>query len=252
MKIQILSSYNPQAGDVELRFGYKGLLYGINEVTGVYFLGIAYTYREIFYFKKKKYFLLILLLGASFLTGAKGCLIAFLLLTLFYLARYRTVIFVLLALPIVIKGLTYLNDKTIDMLKEAGNINFDSSSIITLLLTGRDLFVIRNFNYMASNWNILNYLFGDGILYSESDLFDLYYIFGIGAVVYLFMYLRTAFRIDKSPDSKYIIMLLLLMAFTGGHLIRSGVFPVFFVLYLVTSNSKMIAAKFLNDSVVNI
>jgi len=242
-KIQLFSSYNPQAINdaFEARFGYKGLLYGINEVTGIYFLGVAYSYREIFHYGKNKYVLLALLLGASLLTGAKGCLISACLLSIYYLFKYKRILFYSVVGPITLAGILYLiKIDLIDQLSSMLNIylTLDGTTpfnaFLTYFMTGRNLYIEYNWSYMLSHWNVLNYIFGDGILYSETDLFDLYYFFGFGSLIYLYGYVKLIFYRKTNPDIKYIFLFLLLIALTGGHLIRSGVFPVFFSLYLIT------------------
>lgn len=239
--IEFFSSYNAQ-GDpsIEARFGYKGLLYGINETTGVFFLGIAYTYREIFIHKKDKIVLLLLLLGSSFLTGTKGAILSAALLSAYYLFKYKRRIFYITIIPIIAGILWFaISYDVIQKLAPLFSIYFnqdDRSQIgmfLTFFMTGRNDYIYHNWVYMESHWNILNYIFGDGVLYSETDLLDLYYFFGLGAIVYLFGYYKLFFY-KKNADSGIIFSIFLLIAFTGGHVIRSGVFPVFLCLYLIS------------------
>jgi hypothetical protein len=201
-KIELFSSYHSQPGELssDSRFGYKGLLYGINETTGIYFLGLAYAYREIFFYGKKKYLLLFLLLVASLLTGAKGCIIAVLLLTCYFLFRFRRRLFFLIFFPALLGGLVYLIK--IDFLAQMSMLlnlylTLDDTTpvgaFLTFFMTGRNLYIYHNWIYMLSHWNVLNYLFGDGVLYSETDLFDLYYFFGAGAILYLYGYAKLVF-----------------------------------------------------------
>lgn len=241
--IQLFSSYNAPGFnlDYEGRFGYKGLLYGINETTGVYFLGIAYAYRELFVFKTRKYLLLGVLLLSSFLTGAKGCIISAGLLSFYYLFSYKRRLLYSIVIPGLAVAAVYLvKIDFIEKLSAMFNLfmALDDASpfnaLLTFFMTGRNLYIHYNWLYMASHWNILNYLFGDGVLYSETDFFDLYYFFGLGAFIYFYGYLRLIFYKKKERDLKSIVLLLLLIAFTGGHIIRSGVLPVFLCLYLIT------------------
>lgn len=242
-KIQFFSSYNSQGIELpyEARFGYKGLLYGINETTGIYFLGIAYAYREIFLKGTKKYLLLSLLLLTAFFTGAKGCIISVFLLTGYYLYNYKRLFFFALCIPLLIAGAIYfIRSNIIDQMSSMLNIYLtleDATPLdafLTFFMTGRNLYISHNWAYMKSHWNIVNYIFGDGVLYSETDLFDLYYFFGIGAILYLYCYIKLVFYKNVDKDLKYVFLFLMLIALTGGHIIRSGVFPVFFCLYLIT------------------
>lgn len=237
-KINFFSSYNPQGFDQELRFGYKGLLNGINEITGVYFLAIAHFYREIFYYKRKKWGVFILVVGAALLTGTKGCILAFILLTAYFTFRYRLKLFLWIIVPLILVGISYLSLDFVDQVILLANVYLPTDSLITIIMTKRDLYIVENFHYMLKNWSFLNFIFGDGVLYSETDLIDLYYCFGIGALLYLLCYLKLVFKIDQSRDVKYVVLLLLLMAFTGGHIIRTAVFPIFFLLFLTSGGHK--------------
>ncbi|GAA4741414.1 hypothetical protein GCM10023229_20960 [Flavisolibacter ginsenosidimutans] len=241
--IPFFSSYNPQAEELvyESRFGYKGLLFGINETTGVFFLGLAHVYREIFFFRRKKYFLLFLLLVGSALTGAKGCIIASALVSSYYLFQYRRILFLATAAPVVVALVVYLiKIDFVEQVRSFFNIylgdDFSSTplgAVVTLLMTGRNIYIYNNWQYMLQHWGLLNYFFGDGLLYSETDLMDLYYCFGIGTIVYLFAYLKLIFYKSAKYRLTAVILLLFLLAFTGGHILRSAVFPIFFSLYLI-------------------
>lgn len=242
-KINFFSSYNSQNIDLpyQPRFGYKGLLYGINEVTGIYFLGIAYAYREIFVYGQKKILLLLLLLIAAALTGTKGCLLAVLILSLYFFFKYKRKLFFIVIGPLFFGLIIYvIETNLIENLSALLNLylTLDNtnafSAFLTFFMTGRNLYINENFIYMATHWNFLNYIFGDGVLYSETDLFDLYYFFGVGFLIYFYGYGKLIFYKKNQPDLKYVFVFLLLIAVTGGHIIRSGVFPIFFGLYLIT------------------
>ncbi|HUC79799.1 MAG TPA: hypothetical protein VMR70_02750 [Flavisolibacter sp.] len=247
--ISFFSSYNPKAEEtlLDARFGYKGLLYGINETTGVFFLAFAHVYRELFLFRKKKYLLLATLILASLLTGTKGCIIALVLVSSYYLFRYQKALFFSIVIPAVIAGTIFLIQ--IDFVEQVTaflNIfwgdDFSTTpfgAVLTLLMTGRNIYIYNNWLYMLENWSVLNFLFGDGLLYSETDLMDLYYCFGLGTIAYLWGYTRLTFFRQKQFDLIFIFIFLLLLAFTGGHIIRSAVFPVFFCLYLIAGYRKV-------------
>lgn len=243
-KLDFFSSYNPTANDLayEARFGYKGLLYGINETTGIFFLGVAHAYREIFTNYKRKYALLLLLLISSPLTGAKGCIIAVVLLSSFYLFRYKRILFYSLVVPSILIGIIYLIK--IDFIEQVSSLfsiyigdEFSSSAfgaLLTLLMTGRNIYIYNNWSYMVDHWSAVNFLFGDGLLYSETDLFDLFYFFGLGGIIYLLAYIKLTFYVKAHRDLIAVFLFMLLLAFTGGHFIRSAVFPVFFSLYIIS------------------
>jgi len=234
----------------DYRFGYKGLIYGINEVTGVYFLGLSYAYREIFvYNNKNKWVLLLLILFASMLTGAKGCYLSFFLLSIYYFAKYRFRFFLISIFPIVLVTIYYLiHIDIIDFVSKSLNISFLGNSttpntpidtLLTFLTSGRNLYINSNWQFMLNKWGFFKFIFGDGLLYSETDLFDLYYMFGLGAILYFYYYRKIIFDNEKSGDIKYIFFFLMLIAFLGGHIIRSAVIPTFLSIYVISGTKKI-------------
>ena len=250
-KINFFSSYNSQNLDLpyQTRFGYKGLLYGINEVTGVYFVGIAYAYREIFVFKQRKFYLLLLLLLGATLTGTKGCLLAEVILTVYFFFQYRRRLFYIFIGPLLLGFIIYVVQ--VNLIGELSSLlnlylTLDDatplSAFLTFFMTGRNFYISENWIYMATHWNFLNYIFGDGVLYSETDFFDLYYFFGVGLLIYLYAYCRLIFY-RKQPNVTHIFFFLMIIAITGGHIIRSAVFPIFFCLYLISGYWKPMKAK---------
>ena len=249
LKLDVFASYNFKESvelGYDIRFGYKGMIYGINEITGVYFLGLAYGFREIFINKNnKKIPLLFLIVIASLLTGAKGCALAILMLTVYYIAAYKTRIFVFAMFPVLIAGVVYIiNVDVVAILTDTLNVsvsgddsNWFLSLPITFLTSARNIYLYYNGVYMLNNWGILNYIFGDGLLYSEADLADLYYFFGLGTIAYLYFYGRFFFLKDKSNANKYVFAFMLFLGFISGHVIRSAIVPTFLSLYLITQTT---------------
>lgn len=234
--IQLFSSYNPQ-GDitVDARFGYKGLIYGTNEIAGIYILGIAYFYRENFKYGNDKKWKLMLTCLAALLTGTKATLIGLAILTPYYFIKYRVKTFILLLIPFFLT-LIYLTTKHWEYLKEkylSFNMHtFESLDLITFLMSGRNLYVVKNLNYIKTDWTFVNYITGDAFLYSETDLLDLFFFFGMGCTLYLFIYVKVFFIKDKSRDNMFNFILLMAIAFTAGHIIQSAVVPIFLLLYV--------------------
>jgi hypothetical protein len=239
--IQYFSSYNPQSEILpyEERFGYKGLIFGVNELSGVYILGVSYYFRQIIFHNRSKYLTLILVIAAALLTGSKGTIISTLVCTCYYLLKIKKTFFYFLLCLIIFVAVKYSLD-LYNWFSDNSNIVLENSdgSIITFLSTGRNLFLGANFKYIKENWSILNFIFGDGVLYSETDLFDLYYFFGFASILYLYYYRRIIKIVDQSPDIKFIMLIILVIAFTAGHIIQSAVFPTFLVLFLLSSSFK--------------
>lgn len=236
--IDLFSSYNAQPDLPSSRFGYKGLIYGVNEVAGIYIFGISYLFRENFKYNENKKILLVLTCVAALLTGTKATLIALALIVPFYFVRYRIKTFVMLLIPfvlyigsLVVNHWEYLKTEYLSF-----NIRvFETNSMITFLMSGRDKYIVKSFEFIDANWMFINYLTGDAFLYSETDLLDLYFFFGLGSVIYLFVYVKIFFLKDKSLDNLYTFLVLIALASTAGHIIQSAIVPIFLLLYVFST-----------------
>lgn len=236
--ISMFSAYNPGDKITEYvpRYGYKGLLYGANEVTGIYFLSLAHYYREILTYKRlKKILPFFIILISSFLTGAKAAPLGMLLVSAFYVYKYFRKTFFFVFVPTVILATIIAFTRYIDDIMEILSTISTSDSLLTIITSGRSDYVISNYNFINDQWTFLNYIFGDGSLYSEMDFFDLYFFFGLGALLYLALYIKTFIRYERSGNGLPILILMFFLAFLNGHIIQSAVVPVFLILYLISS-----------------
>jgi hypothetical protein len=247
-EINLFSSFHAlEEFEIGQRFGYKGLISGNNEVAGIYSLGIAYFYREIFKYKKtKKFFLLILTCLAAVFTGAKAAFIALVLISLYYLVRYKLLLFLTAITPVIIL-LVYFIAARWEFLKERYLSfmisKYYSVDLISFLTSGRDSYLVKNFAFIDTDWNVMNYLVGDAFLYSEMDFFDLYFFFGLGSIIYFYIYTKFFFMIDRTLDNFYIFISLMAIAFTAGHIIQSAIVPLFLLLYIFSNNSESHESK---------
>ena len=237
-KIDLFLSY-PLEEEVS-RFGYKGLIYGTNEVAGIYILGTAYFFRENFKGNRKKGFLLLFTCLADLLTGTKATILGLLLLSVYYFVKYRLSSFILFVVPlfamfvIIIKVYwNIIQDRYMAFVIQ----KFETMDILTFLMSGRNAYVAKNINYMNSHWSLINYLVGDGFLYSETDFLDLYFFFGIGAFLYLYLYISIFFMKDRSDDNYVLFIVFILIAFSAGHIIQSAAVPVFLLLFIFSNEA---------------
>ena len=249
-KVDLFSTYNVEYVH---RFGYKGLIYGGNEVAGIYVLGLTYFYRENFKYGESKKILLIMTCIAAVLTGTKATLVGLSAITVYYFIRYRIKVFIILMIPFILT-LVYFVGVYWEKIKTqylSFNVHFfETHDLITFLMSGRDLYIVRNFGYMGSEWSLINFITGDAFLYSETDLLDLYFFFGIGSILYLYLYVKIYFLKDKSLDNVFNFLVLMGIAFTAGHIIQSAVVPVFLLLF-VFSNKGVKRNETLRDNSFN-
>jgi hypothetical protein len=237
--ISLFSSYNPNNKyDVDLRFGYKGLLIGINEVTGVYFLAISHFYREILVYKRNiKIPFLLLVMAAAVLTGTKASALAVLLITGYYLYKYFRKTFFLFFLPSVSIALFLLLTTYFYLITAFLSTITQNDSLMFAITGGRSYRIDLFFTYIKNNWYFPSYLLGQPSLYTETDMLDLYFFFGIGCLLYLLVYARIFLKFEKTSDKVPLFILMLFVASLCGHIIQSAVVPIFLIMYLISSKN---------------
>lgn len=251
-KIKMLSTYDPygEYGD-NWRFGYKGLIWGQNAVAAIYTLGIAYFFRENFKYQLDKKLGLITTCVAAVLVGTKATWITLILIAGYYLYKYRIKTLVVLVIP-ACAGLAYLFISNWEVLKQK-YFNFlvaiyESTDFITFFTSGRDNLLKKAILHIDSHWTFINFIVGDAISYVEMDFFDLYFYFGLSAIIYLFIYIKIYFIKDRSRDHAYIFVVWMAMAFVSGHIINSAIVPIFFLLFVFSAQSATKANISLNKN----
>jgi hypothetical protein len=111
-------------------------------------------------------------------------------------------------------------------------------------MSDRNSYIIEKVSIMREIWIIPNYLFGGSeganqarSLFTETDIFDIYFFFGFFSIVYLFYYSKMFFFKAKRHEDLIIYILFLIIAATGGHLFTSAVVPMYFMLYVFARKS---------------
>lgn len=236
---------NASADDI-IRFGYKGFINAQNETTGIYFFGLAYFFRRYFRYGNKHLFMLLFTVVASLLTGTKGCWGSLLLISGYYVLRYGRAKFVYPLLAIVIGSLSFLVISNWDYIWEKYLFGFqyiltrEEINWVSFLTSGRDEIVGIAFRYIQENWTPLNYFFGgsDNIhLSTETDFLDGYFLIGASFLVFIIYYFSIIFYKERSGESLFLMLLMILISATGGHLISSSIVPIFYLIFVFTSRN---------------
>jgi hypothetical protein len=251
--VRVLSSYyDPSASNLEYqpRFGYKGIIPAQNELTGVYFFGLAYYFRAYFSLKEKKGAVLALIIVAAFLTGTKGCIFSVLGLSILYLSSYRKNLLFGVCLPIFFLLAMYWGNDLIEYLSQSLYshlvYSYESNNLLTFLLSGRDLGISRCFDYISKYWTFVNYVFGGFDMYklsSEMDMFDIYFFLGVGMIPFLIYYLRIFFHRVRSTESYFVFLVYFIIIFGGGHILGSAIVPMFLLIYVFTGRAQLLALQ---------
>jgi len=239
--VQLFSTFDPLGEYDGERFGYKGLIFGGNDVAGIYLLGIAHYFRKSFSYKEGSTWLLAMTCFSGMLSGTKAIFLAVILFGSYFFIKYRIRSFVALIVPVVIFVSYYIYSHwriiKDDYLARTVQL-YNELDLIGFLTTGRNKYLEKNFKIIASDWTIVNFFSGDAFLYAEMDFFDLYFFFGVGAFLYIYVYVRIFFIRDKSPDNLFVFAVLMSAAFVAGHFIQSAAVPLFLLLYIFSAKRR--------------
>jgi hypothetical protein len=243
LNVDLFSTFDPW-GEYESgqRFGYKGLIVGGNEVAGVYLFGLAHFFRKVMLYREGKPWLLVMTFISAILTGTRATLIGSFLLGIYFTFRYRLSLLILVVVPFIAFLVHYVSsnwdavrEKYLSFMIHA----YNNRDIVSFLTSGRNSTLGKNLSYVFSEWSIVNFVTGDGFLYNEMDFFDLYFFFGVGSLLYLYVYARIFFIRDKSLNNVFVFSVLMSVAFIAGHILQSTVVPLFMLLYVFASRVDM-------------
>ncbi|WP_296379161.1 hypothetical protein [Winogradskyella sp.] len=211
------------------RFGYDGLFNKSNEASIVYIIYMIYIYHDVFINKTQKLIKFIFIACISLLMGTKSILLFLTLLLLFhFLFVFKgnkflkpVILSCLIVLSLFFKNLV----KYVFSLSHFWN-NIDEDSILTLLLSYRDLLVLKNIDYINLNWSPINYLIG-GSFYtnefeiSQMDGVDLFVFFGVlGMLAYCFLLIKILMKSNHILNG--LIIIIFICGFLGGGLLTSA------------------------------
>lgn len=218
--IDLFKSY----GDV--RFGYKGVIYAVNE-TGFFFL-IAYLYLLIELFAKKVHGVLFILVPiAAILTGTKAAFLGIVISSFIYvlLVKRRLIIYFIFAFTCVVFLMVYLFHTYASMF-DWFIYSLTQSDLITVFLSGRDKYIIDRFLPLINDWGVINYLFGGvnlQIQAVEMDFFDLFSQLGLCGFLLYFLFIIKKMLFSSEQNINMVFLLsILVYAFFAGHVFYSA------------------------------
>lgn len=245
--IDFFTSY-PQS---PTRFGSDGFFNKVNEVSYFYIIYITSLYYS-YITSKKINFKLFFICFASFFIGTKIILLYNVLLLLFHLlfvSKYRKKT-KLVIIPIVFFSLFYskLIFEYLFLSSPFWTKLLEKYSVITLMLSTRDLLVISNYYYIIENWQAINYFIG-GPFYTEEftrtrmTLLDLLLHFGmISTLVYLYLISKYFFYKNRFNLTILTILIISCSFLAGGLFLRIPSL-IYLFLTLVYLNSLSVRVK---------
>jgi hypothetical protein len=230
-----------------LRFGYKGLINGVNEATVFWILALFYGLQKLKFERKKACFFLAIV--CCLLMGTKGAwFFSLLTILMYFMTEHRSKALMLLFVVIFVGVL--FNQYIVQVVVNAYNVldifeyfrgrqSVDVNAL-SILLSGRDNFItLKLLPNIANYWTPLNWLFGgqDRMMYlTEMDFLDMFQFFGIvGEIIYLSLYIYI-FSIIKSSYKYIFLPIYFLLAFFNGHTFESALNAMYLAIIVIKAS----------------
>jgi hypothetical protein len=105
---------------------------------------------------------------------------------------------------------------------------YQNTSFLSMLMSGRDLYIIEKVNLNISKWYFINFFMGGmnhSISTTEMDFIDLFLLFGfLGFILIIKLYYDIFFKeISKYSIGLFFIFFYVVFAFFGGHFLSSAI-----------------------------
>jgi hypothetical protein len=236
------------------KYGIKGFIFDGNALAAEVYCIYVYFYLKCDK-KKGRYILLFLFLGI--LIGTKVSILSIILYTIIssicmnkkFFLKY-TVIFPFFVIIILYIG--YINH-FFDAFIERINIFYDffGGNVISVVLSGRNIFLLDHFGFYRDNFSIKQFFFGYGNLSGghiiEIDPFDTLFSYGVSIFLpILLYYFYVCYKNRRNKGLLVFNLLYLLISFTSGHVWFNTSSALFFAIvniYCCGNNEKNILYK---------
>lgn len=215
------------------RFGYQGLIQLAGESIHLYIIAISLAYIK--YVKTNKYGLLLLFIFGSILLGKKAILFYLFLLLLIHLVHHKKYL-ILSAIGSLSILVIALYDFVIELFLKVfpfWRYYYETEGVMTVIFSKRNILFENSVEYIQTNWNFINYIFG-GIDFSsfrsEFGFFDLFLAIGtFGIIIYILFIYKYFLATQSSLVKTVFILIFATEALSGGLIIN--IIPMIF-LYL--------------------
>jgi len=245
LNIESLATYPTDS----TRFGYNGVFWSANESGYFSILSLLFFYWHVFVKNNKNktsYGFLLLVSAAAIINGTKASILAVFIISLYFLIYEKnknrlmsTLIVIVACISAAFLSYNLYNSDYFSYFVWMYNNN----DFITMFLSARNLYIRPFFyEYIASNWSGINYLFGGHRSSSpgtELEFLDMILNFGfIGMLMYLVSYYLLIVRSVPASRFKYLSVLLLLAASVfSGHFFDSAINAMYVCLFMLIISS---------------
>jgi len=229
--IEILKSY-----PYSERFGYNGLIVLQGMGSFIYNLLIIRSYYRFINLRGSIYELLMFVI-ASLLLGTKAVLLLLFLLVFyhFFFVQKRKIVKIWVAFSTLLSLL--MIRPILDVYVKIfpfGEELINRYGYMTFLTSKRTLNIEKTMNYVQTNWNWDDYLFGNinpKAYLVESSIPDLFFFFGIaGLLVFIFFFKQMYFSVFENTHIKVLLAIFLVTAMLAGGFFYSVFNVIIFVL----------------------
>lgn len=231
--IELFRSY-----EYSSRFGYSGFFSKPGEASYMYIIAIVtnfyfwITRKDKISLYKTTFFIIV-----SLFLGQKKVLFFLLVLGLFYgLSYFKYKKWIKVALFISIPSLLFFKDKIIKYTMQISPFwqeRYDEFGLLSVVTSYRNLLLEKAIEYINSDWNFWNYLFG-GINFikfkTEFELVDLYLFLGISGVLF-YIYIVYFHFIKSANLFKRILIIIVFLTslISGGLLLNVSAIVLFYI-----------------------
>ena len=202
-------------------FGIKGFFYDGNALGALIFCIFVYFYLT----RKKNKLLTIFFIIIGIIIGTKvsilGIMLYLLFVNVFGRKKYYTILIIfLISLSLYVLYINNVFAYHIEKMKLLYTLY--KGNILTIILSGRNIDLLKHIKYYNENFNILQFLFGYGYLSNmkiiELDLFDTFFSYGM--LFFSSIFIFYIYIIIKNRHNKKIFLfnvIYLLISMTSGH-----------------------------------
>lgn len=233
-----------------LRFGYDGVFSKHGEAAYFYIFFIIILYYEYINYKSAtKLLRLIVISCISILIGKKAILFF---LALLFIAHF---VFILKRIKLFVSTLTgllitvyFLRHKIIDIIFTVFPIwesLYEKYGFWFAVTSKRSALLISFYEYISTDWNFLNYIFGKGEyeLYKvEFELFDVFNFFGLVGLAIYICFFKVYFYKSTNKYSIVLLSCVLITSFFSGALFISVTGMMFFYVVFQWINSSELSS----------
>lgn len=222
------------------RFGFNGLLRNATHASFIFIIFILYFHYKVKKEKtlKSKFQLSIALFICLALT-TKAVLLFILIYSFYSIIIFKKYYYLTIPILFISSIIIWFDDFMELFVKRYSPILFDvykNDGLVTMLFSFRDKAITEKFlPYIQDNWTFGNYIFGGAefnLQRTEFELLDLYWLFGVGLIIYLYSFSKFIISF-KLIWNEFPILIMITIIFLAGSFFSSAPVTAFLLVFIL-------------------